>query len=439
MAAATLVCASGCVSYQERPLAPEVTAQAFASRSLADAGLKEFLAGQHASQGSWTPDRVALAACYFHGDLAVARAEEMEAAAAITTAGERPNPVLSFSPGYNATSSGISPWIISPNLDLTIETAGKRELRLAQARANVEAARLRKESIAWTIRKDVRGAMLDLYAAKKVDSLLKAESALHDDELKKLELQVQAGESAGYEVTQARLALNRARLAQRDAESQRVTALAKLAAAAGLPASAFDSVTLDFSPFENLPPNPGESARRRALTHRADLLAALADYAAADADLRLEIARQYPDIHLNPGYELDQTDNKWTLGLSVELPILNQHHGPIAEAEARRKKLAATFEAKQAAVFGEIEVALAAYRAARDKVAIASELAQEAEHASETTRKVVETGELAPLELTRRRIESSASELALEEARIEALRAAGDLEAAIQTPLETAP
>ena len=42
-----------------------------------------------------------------------------------------------------------------------------------------------------------------------------------------------------------------------------------------------------------------------ALTHRADVLAALAEYAAAEALLRSEIAKQYPDIHLNPGYSFD--------------------------------------------------------------------------------------------------------------------------------------
>ena len=65
-------------------------------------------------------------------------------------------------------------------------------------------------------------------------------------------------------------------------------------------------------------------------------------------DLRLEIARQYPDLHLNPGYEFDQADSKWALGLSIELPLLNQNQGPIAEAEARRLESAARFESLQA-------------------------------------------------------------------------------------------
>lgn len=57
--------------------------------------------------------------------------------------------------------------------------------------------------------------------------------------------------------------------------------------------------------------------RRQAVLNRADILAALAEYA----------ARQYPDAHLNPGYEFDQGDNKWILGLSLELPLRTPNGG----------------------------------------------------------------------------------------------------------------
>jgi outer membrane protein TolC len=425
----------GCAKYSPRPLAAGHTASAFTGRSLSDSGLRKFLAEQRAGGGSWNVERLALAAAYFQGDVAVARAEAEEAAAGIKTAGQLPNPVLSFSPAYNATTTGISPWIISPSLDVIIETAGKRGKRLASARAAAEAAQLRVAAVAWDARTKVRAAMLDLYAARENSALLATEVALHEEAVKKLDAQVKAGESPAFELLQERLGLNRSKLALHDAEKLAATARTQLAAAVGVSPAALDAVKLDFSAFASLPPAPGSGVRRRALTHRADLLAALADYAAADAELRLEIAKQYPDIHLNPGYELDQTDNKWALGLSVELPILNQNRGPIAQAEARRKTVGAKFEAKQQAVFGEIETALAVFRAARAKAATASTLADEAAHASDTTKRMVDAGELAPLELTRRRIEASASNLSRLEARIQAQQAAGALEAALQVPL----
>jgi outer membrane protein TolC len=277
--------------------------------------------------------------------------------------------------------------------------------------------------------------MLDLYAARENQALLTAEGALHEEALKRLGAQVKGGEAPAFEITQARLSLNRAKLALHDAEKSAATGRTRLASAIGIPTAALDAVTLDFAAFGSLPAMPDRTARKRALTHRSDLLAALADYAAADAALRLEIAKQYPDMHLNPGYEFDQGNNKWSLGLSLELPILNQNRGPILQAQAKRETAGVKFEAEQAKVFGDIETALAAYNAAKVKVGTARTLAEQAKHASDTTKSMVDAGELAPLELTRRRIEASASTLSLLESRIQAQQAAGQLEAAVQLPL----
>lgn len=425
-----------CVHFQPRPLSASASSASFTGRSLNDAGLKTFLAeqGVRSPSRSWAPDRLALAAAYFHPDVAVARAEAEEAEAAITTAAQRPNPVLSFSPEYNSTSSGISPWIITPTLDVPVETAGKRRHRIEQSRAAAEAARLRVAAKAWDARTKVHAAMLELHGARASEALLKEEQKLHEEELSRLDAQVKAGETPAFELTQARLSLNRARLALHDAEKKSAVARAALGAAVGVPLSALDAVSLELSAFDSLPAAPGNRIRKRALTHRADLLASLAEYAATEAALRLEIAKQYPDIRINPGYQLDQTDNQWALGLSVELPVLNQNRGPIAQAEAKRKTAQARFEAQQATVFGEIETALAAYRATQAKAATAAKLADDAVAHEKSAGKMVDAGEISPLELTRRRIEVSAAKLARQEAVHEARAALAALEAAIQVP-----
>ena len=424
----------GCVQFKSNPVSAGASSAAFTGRSLNDDGLQKFLSSQGAG-GSWTADKLALAASYYSGSVAVARAQADEAAAGITIAAQRPNPVLSFSPGYNSSSRGVSPWIIAPSLDVPLETAGKRDKRMEQARAEAETAQLTVVATAWEARSKVREAMLKLYAGRENAALLKDEITLHDDALKKLDAQVKAGEAPAFELTQARLSLNRAKLALHDAEKQSATALTLLATAVGVPTPALEAVKLDFSTFASFPAAPGNAARKKALTHRSDLLAALAEYKAAEAALRLEIAKQYPDVHLGPGYQLDQTDNKWSLGLMIELPILNQNRGHIQQAEAKRKTAAAKFEAKQANVFGEIETALAAYRFAQAKAATAAQLSDEAVHSSDTTKRMVEAGELTPLELVRRRIEASASSLSRLEARLQAQEALGQLEAALQVPL----
>jgi len=98
------------------------------------------------------------------------------------------------------------------------------------------------------------------------------------------------------------------------------------------------------------------------LLNRSDLLALLSEYVACEEDLRLELARQYPDVHFNPGYEYDQGDNKWGVGLSLELPFMNRNRGPIAEAEARRSECVAKFIALQAHILEGIERDLTAFQ-----------------------------------------------------------------------------
>src|SRR5262249_54268493 len=146
-----------------------------------------------------------------------------------------------------------------------------------------------------------------------------------------------------------------------------VEARAALAAAIGTSTAALEAIEVAYdldAPPAGLEELGGE-ARRSALLGRSDLLAMLAEYDAAEQDLRLELAKQYPDLHVGPGYEFDQGANKWGLALSLELPVLSQNQGAIDEAVARRAEVAVRFEARQAQVIREVDTADAALRGAR--------------------------------------------------------------------------
>lgn len=426
---------SSCVSYQARPVSAETSSAELAGRTLRDPGLSKFLAEQKAASGSWGVNRLALAAAYFHPDVALARAEADEAAAAITTARMRPNPVLTFGPQFASNRvNPITPWFVAGNVSIPIETAGKRSRRTEQAQAAAEAACWRVSSRAWAARSRVRAAMLELHGARENIRLLEIEQGLHDEAIKKLTAQMEAGDVSPFELTQARLVLNRTRLARHDAERAAATGEARLAAAIGVPVNALRTVKLDFTDFQRLPATSSAASRRRALTQRADLMALLAEHTAADSALRLEIAKQYPDVNVNPGFDYNQGQNRWQLGLSVPLPF-NRNKGPIAQAEARRVTAEKRFLAQQSAIQGEMDIAFAAYSASRAKTATAGQLAEEATAASDTTKRMVEGGAVSALELTRRQIEASAARVAHLSAQIEAQTAAGALEDAMQATL----
>lgn len=432
-ALAVLLLAS-CASFQSRPLSAEQSNADFNSRTLADPGLRAFLAENKAASGSWNVNRLSLAAAYFHPDVALARAEAEEAAAGIKTAQMRPNPVFTFAPQYASFRAPTpTPWFFGPSLSIPIETAGKRSKRTEQALAAAEAARWRVSARAWAARSRVRAAMLELHGARENIRLLETEQKLHDEAIKKLTAQMDAGDVSPFELTQARLMLNRTRLALQDAQRNAASGEARLAAAVGVSLHALKSIALDFSTFHGLP-ELGQS-RRRALTQRADLMALLAEYAASEAALKLEIARQYPDVNVAPGYDYNSGQNRWQLGLNLPIP-LNQNRGPIAQAEARRVTAEKRFLAQQATIQGELDIALAAYQASRAKVATAAQLAQEAIAAADTTKRMVDAGEVSALELTRRQIETSTANVALLAAQLEAQTAAGALEDAMQATLK---
>jgi len=217
---------------------------------------------------------------------------------------------------------------------------------------------------------------------------------------------------------------------------QAAEARVQLAGAIGLPVHALEGVPLSFAGLDLLPAEVATSdARRQALLNRADILGALAEYAASESALQLEIARQYPDVHLNPGYEYDQGDNKWSLGFTVTLPVLNQNKGAIAEAEARRAESAAGFNALQARVLAEIDRDLAGYHAALAKQTDAASLLADQEKQEQAVRARLAAGDVSRGELLAVQIELATARLVRLDAQIKARQALGALEEAVQSPL----
>lgn len=430
---------AGCARFHDRPLSAEKSRADFEARTLNDAGLKAFLETNHVTgewpRRAWDFNTLSLTAFYFHPDLDVARAQLAGAKAAGKTAGARPNPTASVNPQYNTTTTIPSPWIVTPSLDIPIETAGKRGYRLAQAAHLSDAARFNLASTAWQVRSRVRKSLLALYGAGESEALLKKQEAVQAESVRLLEAQLGAGAVSPFEVTQSRVALNQTRFALHDAEKQAATARVQLAEALGVPPAALDGVTLNFDEFKSFPADvPDSAARRQALVNRADILGALAEYAASQSALQLEIAKQYPDVHLNPGYEFDQGDNKWGVGLSLELPVLNQNQGRIAEAEAKRKELASKFNALQARVLSEIEQAVAGYRASAKKAGAAGALNDELEKQLRTAQGMLDAGEISRVELAQRQLELTTAALAQLDALVKAQESLGALEDALQSP-----
>jgi len=434
---------AGCATYQPRPLSPADEANEFSARSLDAPALHQFLASHGAPEvaanwplASWDLRMLTLAAWFNHPEMEIAQAKLAAAEAALTTAGVRPNPTIGFSPTYDADPmGGVSPWTLGFTLDWPIETAGKRGYRIAQAQHTANSARLSFAETVWQVRSRVRKSLTDLQGAMRKQEILTRQLATQNQAVTLLEARLKAGESSLTELQFVRIAAAQTALDLREGKKQTNEARIRLADALGVPPEALAGIAFDFTLLDKLPrPEEAGALRREALLNRADVLGALADYDASQSALQLEFAKQYPDLHLGPGYAWDQGENKFTLGISLTLPVFNRNRGPIAEAEAHRREAAAAFGATQAHAISEVELTFAGYRDALGKLETADALLSRQRQRVQSIERSFTAGAIDRLELLQSQGELGASELSRAAAFNEAQLALGALEDAMQRP-----
>lgn len=442
-----MVAGAGCARFHPEPLAPEQTAGRFDARRLDSPDVKAFVAtNAMGGQTNWPPaewdaNSLTLAAFYFHPDLEVARAQWRLAEAGVLTAGARPNPSVSFSPSYDTQiPNNPSPWILPVTWDVPIETAGKRSKRIAEAERAAESARFGFISAAWQIRSEVRASLLELTMAKRRAGILEQQMATQSNIVQALQGQFEAGAVSRPELAAVQIAGQKTEQELNAANAKQVEARARLAAATGVSEAALAGLEFEYGPAvaERDPIKLGE-ARTVALRERADILGALADYAAAEAAVRLEIARQFPDLHLGPDYAWNNGnagDNQWSLGVTLELPIVDQNQGAIAEAEAQRKVAAAKFMALQARVCAQIDGAVAAVQEGRREWEMAKKLSAAQERQEQAAQAQYQAGAGERLDGWSARLETLSSVLAQLDSEERVQSAWASLEDALQEPAD---
>jgi cobalt-zinc-cadmium efflux system outer membrane protein len=433
---------TGCAArrYQPAPIVATETASRLETRSLADPGLHAFVEKNvgHAvtpwPPQAWDSTTLYLAALYFSPALDAARARVAESQAAIVSAGARPNPSLSITPGVP------SPYLFNLDFSVPIETAGKRGHRIQSTRSLDQAARFDLADTAWKVRSGVRLALSNyLFAAQSLD-LLRSEEKIRGEQVNILRQRLSVGEIPRPELDLVRIELSKAHLAINTVEGQLAEAKAALAASIGIPVAGLQGFEFSWNDLDSPPTTESlspEKIQRDAVLNRLDVRRSLAQYAAAEADLQLEISKQYPDLQIGTGYTYEETNNFFTLGLSTILPLFNRNQGPIAEAEARRKEVGASFLEKQAQVIAGGERALALYSATLKELAEVDQTLNKLQDSQlRMMQQSVRLGEEDRLSLNGVQLQSSILARARLDALARAQGALGELEDAVQRPLD---
>src|SRR5260370_19344674 len=262
------VVVTGCAEVSPEPLSAAANASELESRTLDDPRLRIFVLASLAGEAepgraiSWDLTRLTLAAIYYHPELDIARARLGLSRARVITAGQRPNPTLNFAAIVNSAAAagaivpGAIPLTIGPVINLIVETFGKREYRVGQASQLTEAARSDLATAGWQVRAGVRGALLDLWAARQRIALTRQRLDLEEQLVRLLERRREVGEASAFDASRERITRAQIAVHLRGFERAEAAAGARLATAIGLPLRALARAALSFGAFGRVTPLP---------------------------------------------------------------------------------------------------------------------------------------------------------------------------------------
>lgn len=431
---------SGCTQYQPRPLDLPTSAKSFADKTLTDAGLQQRLqqAGVGQASSDWNRAQLLVVAAERNPKLLMARARLQEAGAATQTARALPNPTLSLGTEYSLSQTSESPWLWSISTDWLLDVGVRRRLRERLADTQLRAARIDYAEALWSVRTELRSALLGYLISEQRRGIL-ARAVADQEQLLTLQRQrVSAGEAATGEALQVELELARARSNLAENARLQAIALTQIAQSLGLPLNVVHRQSFNWDELIHvtvLDDAQLNSQRDAALLSRADLERAVLDYQSRELELQQAVRQQYPQLSIGPGYTWDHGVHKATLGLSFSLPVFNRNQGPIAEAEARRTAAGEQVLAVQAQALNEIDAARDAYQAAIQALETALQQSDAAAALLQQANRALTLGATDQAGVITAKVAGDVQSLAVLDAVERMQQSLGQLEDALRTPL----
>jgi outer membrane protein TolC len=430
--------------YVAKPIEPATYAAKFEQKDLSSAEFNQYLlnngfAADRLPIQEWGLDELTYCALFFHPSLDVARSQWRLAQTAETSAAERAVPTINGNIAHSDDSDPTKkPFSFGLSIDIPIETGSKRNIRIENAQHLTQAAKLEIAQTAWQLRNNIAQTLTEYYFNEDQLRLLTEEELRRQEIANMYQKRVNAGAASNIELSNAKLQLQTLSSTLNSAKQNKRVLLSKLASNIGLPLNKVEILSLANDNERRLSSIPNTDLQKTALLNRLDIRIALNRYAAAETRLKLEIAKQYPDLVISPGAAYEFGDNIWSLGLSGLLTLLNKNKLGIAEATQLRELEAAQFEALQTKVILDANVTNA--EVYQDKQGLDHQkilLAQQQSNTERMQRKLV-AGEIDRLEMTYAKLEDINAEKNVAIANYQLNKSLDQLENILQKPLTDA-
>lgn len=424
--------------YQALDLQEQAAPAAFSVRTADDATLAALVRAS-GYQETWPPDQwrldtLTLLGLYFNPDVDVARAQAVASRAELATAAVRSPVSVELAAEHHSREVDGSPWSLGVAVGLPVGTSSRRQARIERATFIADAAEIEIAAAIWRVRSAVRDAIIDLTAYVRRSHLLEQRLSIHRELMQLVRRRVDAGLFSARDLGRERTALATAEAGLTLERARQANAYGDLAHALGLPLQTVQSLRVGDDALQEGNAVPAAAtARSSALRNRLDIHRRLLEFGAADAEVRLAVAEQFPVVKITPGFFWDQGDNIWSLASLVVPPVSTR--AAVREAEARREVAARRFLALQIHVISEVERAREVLQVTRNSLDAAHDLVSQAQAQFARERRFFESGGGDRMQLVTAQLAAVQARQHSLEAQIAWFRAAARFEDAIQVPV----
>lgn len=436
-------------SYAPAPLDLNKQVAAYSQRNLQSPELSAFLSLHQESiptaQQAWQLPALIHSALFLHPDLALAKSSYRTTQLQLAQGQLKPLPSISTQIARSNRANGdIDPFGLSLSIDLPIQTNHKQAIRVARLSHLSEIAKLDIAQTAWKIRAGIMQSALALYQQNKQTELLNNEIEIQQKIAQLVAKRVAYGEANNLTLHQAEQALKQTQQQQQSSLQSLAPIRAQLAQQIGINANAATDIKINHHHFDRaIQANIADQlsstkAQQSAVINHLSLRKALLQYAVTEQVLKLEYAKQIPDIILSPGYSFEFGDSVWSLGFNSLMTLLQKNKVGIAKAKQLRNKEVAQFEAIQHQVISTAQVALADYQAASAQLKAHQAIIEANQAQTLRLKKQFDAGLIGRLDLTLNElsiIQAEQTKLSLEHKLLSAMLG---LETATQSPIITA-
>lgn len=440
---------SGCVTEPSpKPLAR--SAATILAKSPVSAAFNAYLIQQgyhkeHLPLNVWGLDELTLCALFYHTELDVAKQQLALANLAIQTAGTKNNPTINADIARSDQKNGdLKPWSYGLSVDIPIATNNKRSFKVEKAKQNAEASRMDVAETTWKLRNQIATDLISFHQNSSETQLLQQELETHNSIASMLAKRVDAGIASRTTLNNVRLLALKTKHSLNKAQAQSKLLKAKLAADVGLTPAQFDVIKIKPLSIENTlkeqatlleTPLEAKALQEQALLNRIDIRRSIAQYAAAEAEIKWQAAKQIPDITLSPGVLFEFGDKIWSLGFSSLFNLLHANTALTEEAKQLRAIQGAQFENLQATIIAEVSQAYAGYQAATQTTKQAKEALTDQAAQEQRMRKQFNNGLIGKLDLTQYTLNTLVAKQQLSAAQFALLKVNNQIENIMQKPL----